>query len=275
MQQRIRLNIILILGLPAWLFSGCGDGPANDAATVCECFENADGDYKKMERCEAKIDTYREKYRKSEGAMDKFWVAFDECDIHRNASKRKTRRKYEFVKNDYRKPPSKSVGEVIEDRKLTWRDFKGRPERQYDEYVAVVYYDVFYDYVYQKKHRKVNIDFSVWCEFGDKSWSRRYLKYDDDGDYILAHEQGHYDMGRLCAMELRKHFSEFNFDADRYKTQIDSIYDVTWNKYEKLNEQYDNETDHSLEEDEQERWSNTIDSMFIDLKKYAPKREAI
>ena len=44
-------------------------------------------------------------------------------------------------------------------------------------------------------------------------------------DYILKHEQGHFDIAEIFARKLNKKMSEYKFNKTTYKTDLKNIYD--------------------------------------------------
>ncbi|RYY91079.1 MAG: DUF922 domain-containing protein, partial [Chitinophagaceae bacterium] len=91
--------------------------------------------------------------------------------------------------------------------------------------------------------------YEITCTFSKtKSWGM--LK----NDYILAHEQGHFDITELCARYLHQALSEYQYNRGTYKQDINRIYSEIVAKKEALQEQYDGETDHSRKRKIQYEW---------------------
>ena len=64
-------------------------------------------------------------------------------------------------------------------------------------------------------------------------------------DYILSHEQGHFDITEIFARQLNKRMSEYIFNKNTYQQDLQKIYNDIQREKETLQNQYDNETDYS------------------------------
>jgi hypothetical protein len=146
------------------------------------------------------------------------------------------------------------------DRKLTWDDFGGAPDN------ASTF----------KAYTKSKLIASWACE-GDIFTFTAIAKFDKAGswkkdvltDHLLAHEQLHFDLAELYARKMRKHFSKLldgcGLTTDEIKEQASAI-QTEWEKREK---QYDEETEHSKNREEQARWQQMVSSELKLLSKYA------
>lgn len=93
-----------------------------------------------------------------------------------------------------------------------------------------------------------------WMKF-DKIKSRQLLQE------LLDHEQGHYDIAEVFSLQLEKSLNNSCFDRNRYKFQIDSMYQSISKYYNTLQYQYDAETNYGQNRDVQSTWKSKIEAM--------------
>ena len=92
-------------------------------------------------------------------------------------------------------------------------------------------------------------NYSISCRFDKrKSWGR--IK----NDYVLAHEQGHFDLAELYARKLNKALREYKYNERTVSKDVNRIYDNLMQEHHKIQNDYDFETDHSLKKAEQKEW---------------------
>ena len=89
-----------------------------------------------------------------------------------------------------------------------------------------------------------------------RSWGRSKT------DYILNHEQGHFDIAEIFARKLNKKMSEYQFNKTTYKNDLKNIYDGITTEKEVFQDQYDKETDHSRKKEQQAEWLKKIEKML-------------
>lgn len=139
-----------------------------------------------------------------------------------------------------------------QERKLTWEDFKGKPEINSTK-AALTYSSIHAQFGYNDKA----LQYTITCTFdGMKSWGR--IK----NDYILAHEQGHFDLTEVFARKLNKNLSEYRFNKKTVGDDINKIYQSVVDELTSVQQKYDRETDHSRDFPLQAQWNRTIDSLL-------------
>ena len=144
-------------------------------------------------------------------------------------------------------------------RKLSWDDFMCSPEKQGD---AVASTSTSLGIAYQVKDGKLGYDIS--CLFSKKkSWG--LLKT----DYILAHEQAHFDITELHARKLYEALYNYELNSATFKKDIAAIYDRIVKEKEAMQEAYDSETDHSRKRRLQYEWLDKIDGMLAQTELYS------
>jgi len=145
------------------------------------------------------------------------------------------------------------------DRKLRWSDYLAQPDTRSGA-AATTSTQIGFEY----HIRNNNLTYTITCKFSKaKSWGRY------KNDYILSHEQGHFDIAEIFTRKLVKSLREYSFTASSYKNDLRKIYSDTMQDKEKLQQQYDNETDYSRNKPEQEVWLKKIKSMLEEYKNYS------
>ena len=144
-------------------------------------------------------------------------------------------------------------------RKLTWADFKGTPDPASTN-AALTSSAITLSTEYSNKQ----IKYVVNCKFNKLlSWVR--VK----NDYILNHEQGHFNIAEAHARLLFKNLSEYKFNSRTANADVNRIYAETMKEHVNMQKQYDLLTNHSLDSTEQKVWDAKIDSILGGLQKYA------
>lgn len=138
------------------------------------------------------------------------------------------------------------------DRKLVWKDFTGAPDNN-STFWASVSWNLKYNYGTQFKGESFTItNYLLTLQLNhEKSW----IKRGKESDYLLAHEQGHFDLGIMCMQEILQKQSETPITRANYKTALEDIFQEKMKKFAELGILYDKETDHSKNRKEQEKWN--------------------
>ena len=144
-------------------------------------------------------------------------------------------------------------------QQLTWSDYKASPNPNSDAAASTTTYLGIEFNIDQN-----NLTYKIQCSFSKtKSWGRSKT------DFILKHEQGHFDIAEIFARKLNKKMNEYKFTKNTYKTDLKNIYQAITKEKEEFQDQYDNETDHSRKKDEQLIWLKKIEKMLEELKDYS------
>lgn len=146
-----------------------------------------------------------------------------------------------------------------ENRRLTWADYKGKVKPGSDAAASTAtYLGIEYNF------GKDGFDYKITCSFSKtKSWGLH------KNDYILAHEQGHFDIAEIFARKLHKKMSEYKFDKKNFKDDLRIIYQSLMTEKDEFQNQYDNETNHSINKEKQAEWLKKIEEMLIELKSFS------
>lgn len=150
------------------------------------------------------------------------------------------------------------------DRKLTWEDFKADPDANSDA-VALTASGITFGYSVKTSGRRI-IGFTTSVEahfYPDKSW---YLTESAD-DYILGHEQLHFDITELYARKFRQQLDRLVVNQN-IKIQMNQIHEAINTALTKTQHTYDEQTQHSIVVDAQKYWENFIAEELQKLDKY-------
>ena len=139
-----------------------------------------------------------------------------------------------------------------ERRKLVWSDFQAEPPVQ-SAHAALTNSGINLDLKLQNKEFNVK----VHARFNpDKSWKRRDI---ENSEYLLAHEQLHFDLTELYARKLRKAFLTRKWKENENVNAIfNDLYQSNQTLLWKVQEIYDAETEHSINREAQARWSGAV-----------------
>lgn len=144
-------------------------------------------------------------------------------------------------------------------RKLSWLDYKADPDRNSDAAASTTtYLAIQYNIRYNGFTYKINSKFSK-----DRSWGLHKT------NYILSHEQGHFDLAEVFARKLHMRMTEYQFNAKTAQKDLKKIYQEVTSEKEKVQNDYDKETKHSINKSKQAEWLERIDSMLKDYEQYA------
>jgi hypothetical protein len=133
-------------------------------------------------------------------------------------------------------------------RRLSWSDFKANPDPNSDAAASTTTL-VGIEYNISNNTLTYNIN----CRFSkDRSWGLHKTAY------ILAHEQGHFDIAEIFARKLHKQMSEYQFNKKTFQKDLKKIYEDVMKEKEDWQEQYDKETRHSINKQRQSEWLEKI-----------------
>lgn len=144
-------------------------------------------------------------------------------------------------------------------RKLTWNDFKAQPDKTSTN-AALTSSRINIEFGYTNTGLKYNIK----CRF-DKNLSWGRIK----NDYILAHEQGHFDIAEIHARKLNKLLRAYKFNSRTVAKDVNSIYESVMKEHHAFQSQYDQETDYSRNFKLQDEWLTKIQDELAKLEEFA------
>lgn len=152
-----------------------------------------------------------------------------------------------------------------ENTKLKWENFQSPVNRKSNPDV-VAYTHCGWEYsVVKSSNPKAAIEFNVETIFNeDKSWKDAKRT----NDYVLLHEQKHFDIAEIFARKLRKEVQEkikTSADFDKY---FKGIYAAISNEYKNFQITYDKETEHGINKEKQAEYNTFISSELENLKNF-------
>lgn len=92
----------------------------------------------------------------------------------------------------------------------------------------------------------------------------------ESSDYVLKHEQLHFDISELYARKLRKMIADKDFKKVSNVSQVlQNMYNKASQDCFKEQEKYDNETNHGLNAARQQVWIDDIKKQLADMDAYS------
>lgn len=144
-------------------------------------------------------------------------------------------------------------------RKLSWQDYHAEPDKRSGA-AASTSTQVGFEY-----HVRDNkLTYTITCKFSKvKSWGRY------KNDYILSHEQGHFDITEIFTRKLVQALSQYSFNSNGYRNDLRKIYLDVMKEKEHFQQDYDRETDYSRIKDQQAAWLKKIAVTLSGLNEFA------
>jgi hypothetical protein len=139
-------------------------------------------------------------------------------------------------------------------RPLTWDDFRAAP-RSGKNYGAAVFSSFGYEATARTVTGVVEVVMTLKVyQLKNSSWVWPVAKH----DYALRHEQLHFDITRLVAERFRQKLQAEDLQPDEYDSRIQFLFLESFREMNQLQEQYDDETAHSINRAAQARWDDKI-----------------
>lgn len=156
-------------------------------------------------------------------------------------------------------PVNDNIIEWSPTRKLTWSDFKGTPDPASTN-AALTNSTIHVEFGFDNKGLK----HSIKCRFNKQlSWGRIR------NEYILNHEQGHFDIAEVHARMLHKNLNEYSFNSETVSKDIEVIYNDAMKLHVAMQKEYDLVTNHSLDSAQQNLWDKKISGLLQNLDKFS------
>ncbi len=151
------------------------------------------------------------------------------------------------------------------ERKLTWDDFKASP-RPGSHYSAEVFTSFSYEGGSTVKDGVINVNLAVKAYMLKKSsWGRA----DARNSYALNHEQRHFDITKIITERFKRKIQPDSLTLEDYNSIIQYQFIESFREMNRMQELYDSETRHSIDQAAQERWNQRIDD---ELRMYGLKK---
>lgn len=144
---------------------------------------------------------------------------------------------------------------------LKWSDFSGKIDAS-SEYDAWTWSGFNYTYTWEVADGGPMVECDAYAFFDPaQSW----VKKNKMSDELLRHEQVHFNISELHARLFLEKVDSYIFTME-VDAEIEEIYNSTFEALLEMQSQYDEETDHCKNKEEQERWTNYIDASLEDIK---------
>lgn len=147
--------------------------------------------------------------------------------------------------------------------KLTWNDFKGSPVVS-SEAAAITNAGIGFKMMFESHDNKATLKILVNCNF---SITDSWVKDGRRTPYILNHEQHHFDIAYIHALQFLQNLKAATYTMKDYSKVIEKIYSQCHVDLQTMQNAYDNETKNSQLADEQELWNKKIDMKMVSLTK--------
>ena len=147
------------------------------------------------------------------------------------------------------------------DQLLLWKDFKGKPDK-ISRNSAMAHTGIKTNFVYENGVLQATVA-SYFRK--NKSWVKKHFLSSEEG---LKHEQGHFDLTEIYARKMRKQLLDRTFTLDNFQKDFKKIYDKNVKELDKVQEQYDEETNHHINKEVQKQWNSKIENYFKELEDY-------
>jgi hypothetical protein len=159
-------------------------------------------------------------------------------------------------------------GQVItwqEGKKLSWDNFRSPVNKKNNPDVAA-YTHCGWEYsAIKSSNPKSPVTITIKTIFNeDKSW--KDVKRMDD--YILLHEQKHFDIAELFVRKFRKVVAEKIKTSGDYSKYFKVIYDEISMGYKNFQMAYDRDTRHGIDKEKQAEYNTAISKELDNLKSY-------
>jgi len=145
-------------------------------------------------------------------------------------------------------------------RRLVWDDFKSRPDNNATN-AALTSSKIIFNYTYGSEK---GFSYTIACVF-DKTSSWGRIKT----DYILSHEQGHFDVAEIYARKLNKALTNYSFNTKTSPKEVPALYQQLMKEEAEFQNQYDSETNFSRDKKEQAAWLEKLQHQLDKLSDYA------
>jgi hypothetical protein len=142
------------------------------------------------------------------------------------------------------------IGDKQGDRALTWSDFRGKPDGN-TSFAALTSWNLKISMQSKSTNGGPSAmeSLDIVLAFNpEKSW----VKPGKTTAILLKHEQGHFDIGRLCLLEMLAVLK--TIPQKDQVSQLPALYQRLMQHYDAMGIRYDQETNHSLNRAKQEEW---------------------
>lgn len=153
--------------------------------------------------------------------------------------------------------------EWMEGQKLTWADFKGTP-KQGVAYEANTNSGISFSWNYSTESGQPVLKYEVVTNFFPQlSW----VKEQEEDEYLLGHEQLHFDISELHARKLRKAIDEYE-PGKNIRRDLNRLYESIEKDRVAMQNLVDAETIHSTNKEAEAVWRKLVKKELAKLRAY-------
>lgn len=147
---------------------------------------------------------------------------------------------------------------------LDWNDFKAQPDKS-NSFSANTNSGIGYSWSYSTASGKPVLLHEVFTNFyPNLSW----VKEIKNKEYLLAHEQLHFDISELHARKLRKALDDYEIGRN-IRQDLKRIYNNIESERVAMQNRFDKETSHSENSSAEMRWRKFVADELENLKAHA------
>ncbi|QHT72257.1 hypothetical protein GXP67_33720 [Rhodocytophaga rosea] len=161
---------------------------------------------------------------------------------------------------DYVRNPDQDTVFYATNRPLIWEDFRDKPRGS--RFAASVFPSFAYEGSSQVVNGivHVNIKLKVFV-LKNSSWVRETARE----PYGLNHEQRHFDIVKIVAERFKQKLHPDSLTVEDHNSEIHWKYIESFREMNRLQEQYDGETNHGLDRISQDLWNQRIEAELKEL----------
>ncbi|MEO6539321.1 MAG: hypothetical protein ABIT07_03060 [Ferruginibacter sp.] len=149
------------------------------------------------------------------------------------------------------------VSEAIyysQDKRLDWPDFKGAPNTG-GNIAAITTSGFGYKASMKNNGSKGQLNIGIYCYFNkDKSW----VKSNKKTDYILNHEQHHFDISFIAANLFADKLKNTSVTITNCNSLLPALYKECCDLMNKMQDDYDGQTKNGQVKEIQEKWDSFL-----------------
>ncbi len=151
-----------------------------------------------------------------------------------------------------------------QEKPLSWSDFKASPKKHLP-YKANTNSGLSFSWNSTESISGIELNYEVRSNFyTNRSW----VKEIEEVDYLLAHEQLHFDITELHARKLRKALESYE-PNEKMKKELDAIYSKVEKQRRQMQTQFDKETNHSINKEAEFKWRVFIKQELDKLSEFS------
>lgn len=150
-----------------------------------------------------------------------------------------------------------------ENRPLTWKNFKARPKKTVP-YEANTNTGISFSWKYSTESGFPVLEYEIVSNFyPESSW----VKNVEESEYLLGHEQVHFDITELHARKLRQAIDNYKMGKN-IKQELNRLYENIERERVIMQNSFDLETNHSRNKDAEAKWRKFVSEELRRWKKY-------